>query len=61
MAELDLKEISAHGLRAGYLAAVARRGVALQAIQQSQHGLFNRRRAYYNEAARTARFYDVSG
>ncbi|MFG1404255.1 site-specific integrase [Xanthobacter sediminis] len=53
MAELEPKEFSAHGLRAGYLTEAARRGVSLpEAMQQSQHRSVQQAASYYNEADR---------
>jgi integrase len=51
LAGLDPRELSAHGLRSGYLTEAARRGVALpEAMQQSQHKSVQQAASYYNEA-----------
>ena len=53
LAGLDPRELSAHGLRSGYLTEAARRGVALpEAMQQSQHKSVQQAASYYNEAER---------
>jgi integrase len=52
-AGLDPREVSAHGLRSGYLTESARRGVPLvEAMQQSQHRSVQQAAAYYNEVER---------
>ena len=52
-AGLDPAELSAHGLRSGYLTEAARRGVPLQeAMQQSQHASVQQAARYYNEVER---------
>lgn len=53
IAELDPKEFTAHGLRAGYLTEAARQGIGLpEAMQQSQHRSVQQAASYYNEAER---------
>ncbi|WP_425964866.1 site-specific integrase [Rhizobium nepotum] len=53
MAGLDSKEISAHGLRSGYLTEAANRGVPLpEAMEQSRHRSVQQASSYYNNATR---------
>ncbi|PSJ49978.1 hypothetical protein C7I85_30170, partial [Mesorhizobium soli] len=53
MAGLDPAEISAHGLRSGYLTEAANRGIALpEAIEQSKHRSVQQASSYYNNATR---------
>lgn len=53
MAELDPREFTAHGLRAGFLTEAARQGIGLpEAMQQSQHRSVQQASSYYNEAQR---------
>lgn len=50
LAKLDPVQYSAHGLRSGYLAQVAREGVPLpEAMQQSQNRSFQQVARYYDE------------
>ncbi len=52
-AGLDPREVSAHGLRSGYLTESAQRGVPLvEAMQQSQHRSVQQAAAYYNDVER---------
>lgn len=65
-AGLDSADFAAHGLRSGYLAEAARKGVALpEAMQQFRHRSVQQAASYYNEAAqaqgRTVRLYDIQG
>ncbi|WP_282610846.1 tyrosine-type recombinase/integrase [Pelagibius sp. Alg239-R121] len=47
----DVKDYSAHGLRAGYLTQAARDGIPLaEAMQQSQHKSVQQASEYYNDA-----------
>jgi integrase len=53
LAGLDAVELSAHGLRSGYLTETARRGIPLvEAMQQSQHRSVQQAARYYNEVER---------
>lgn len=53
MAGLDSGEISAHGLRSGYLTEAANRGVPLpEAMEQSRHRSVQQASSYYNNATR---------
>ncbi|MGP4753752.1 site-specific integrase [Agrobacterium pusense] len=53
MAGLDRGELSAHGLRAGYLTEAANRGIPLpEAMEQSKHRSFQQASSYYNNATR---------
>jgi integrase len=52
-AGLDPKEISAHGLRSGYLTESAQRGIPIvEAMQQSQHRSVQQAAGYYNDVER---------
>ncbi|MUO31001.1 site-specific integrase [Agrobacterium vitis] len=53
MAGLDPAEISAHGLRSGYLTEAANRGIPLpEATEQSRHRSVQQASSYYNSAKR---------
>jgi integrase len=53
MAGLDPTEISAHGLRSGYLTEAANRGIPLpEAMDQSKHRSVQQASSYYNNATR---------
>lgn len=53
MAGLDPTEISAHGLRSGYLTEAANRGIPLpEAMEQSKHRSVLQASSYYNNATR---------
>jgi len=53
MAGLDPTEISAHGLRSGYLTEAANRGIPLpEAMEQSKHRSVQQASSYYNNATR---------
>jgi integrase len=53
MAGLDPTEISAHGLRSGYLTEAANRGIPLpEAMEQSKHCSVQQASTYYNDATR---------
>jgi integrase len=53
MAGLDPTEISAHGLRSGYLTEAANRGIPLpEAMDQSKHRSIQQASSYYNNATR---------
>src|SRR5215212_11270384 len=53
LADLDAIELSAHGLRSGYLSETVRRGIALvEAMQQSQHRSVQQAASYHNEVER---------
>ena len=53
MAGLDPGEISAHGLRSGYLTEAANRGIPLpEAMEQSRHRSVQQASSYYNNATR---------
>ena len=53
LAGLDAVELSAHGLRSGYLTETARRGIPLvETMQQSQHRSVQQAARYYNEVER---------
>jgi integrase len=53
MAGLDPTEISAHGLRSGYLTEAANRGIPLpEAMEQSKHRSVQQASNYYNDATR---------
>jgi integrase len=53
MAGLDPTEISAHGLRSGYLTEAANRGITLpEAMEQSKHRSVQQASSYYNNATR---------
>ena len=53
MAGLDATEISAHGLRSGYLTEAANRGIPLpEAMEQSRHRSVQQAFDYYNNAER---------
>ncbi|HEV2558528.1 MAG TPA: tyrosine-type recombinase/integrase [Microvirga sp.] len=55
LAGLSSSDISAHGLRSGYLTEAARQGVSLvEAMQQSQHRSVQQAASYYNDANRSA-------
>nr|QCL10533.1 putative site-specific recombinase XerD [Rhizobium rhizogenes] len=50
---LEPGEFSAHGLRSGYLAEAANRGIPLpEAMEQSRHRRCNKASSYYNGAMR---------
>ena len=54
LAGLNEKELSAHGLRSGYLTEAARCGISmLEAMQQSQHRSIQQAANYYNEVERS--------
>ena len=56
LAGLDAVELSAHGLRSGYLTETARRGIPLvEAMQQSQHRSVQQAARYDNEVERQLR------
>ncbi|UWU19281.1 site-specific integrase (plasmid) [Rhizobium sullae] len=53
MAGLSAGEISAHGLRSGYLTEAANRGIPLpEAMEQSRHRSVQQASSYYNNATR---------
>jgi integrase len=53
LAGLDPAEISAHGLRSGYLTEAANRGIPLpEAMEQSKHKSLQQASSYYNNASR---------
>ncbi|NKK74313.1 tyrosine-type recombinase/integrase, partial [Rhizobium leguminosarum bv. viciae] len=53
MAGLEPGEISAHGLRSGYLTEAANRGIPLpEAMEQSRHRSVQQASSYYNSANR---------
>ncbi len=53
LAGLDPAQVSAHGLRSGYLTEAARQGVPLtEAMAQSQHRSVQQAARYYNDAER---------
>ncbi|MBY3279693.1 site-specific integrase [Rhizobium laguerreae] len=53
MAGLDPIELSAHGMRSGYLTEAANRGIPLQeAMEQSRHRSVQQASSYYNSAER---------
>ena len=53
MAGLERGELSAHGLRSGYLTEAANRGVPLpEAMEQSRHRSVQQASTYYNNATR---------
>jgi integrase len=53
MAGLDPTEISAHGLRSGYLTEAANRGILLpEAMEQSKHRSVQQASTYFNDATR---------
>jgi integrase len=53
LAGLDPAEFSAHGLRSGYLAEAANRGVPLpEAMEQTRHRSVQQASSYYNSATR---------
>ncbi|WP_454635035.1 site-specific integrase [Bradyrhizobium cenepequi] len=53
IADLDPREFTAHGLRAGFLTEAARQGIGLpEAMQQSQHRSVQQASSYYNEVER---------
>src|SRR3954454_10841891 len=55
LAGLDAVELSAHGLRSGYLTETAPRGITLvEPMQQSQHRSVQQAARYYNEVERSA-------
>ncbi len=53
MAGLEPAEVSAHGLRSGYLTEAANRGIPLpEAMEQSRHRSVQQASSYYNNATR---------
>lgn len=53
MAGLEPGEVSAHGLRSGYLTEAANRGIPLpEAMEQSRHRSVQQASSYYNNATR---------
>lgn len=53
LAGLDAGELSAHGLRSGYLTEAASRGIPLpEAMEQSRHRSVQQASSYYNNATR---------
>lgn len=53
LAGIDVAQVSAHGLRSGYLTEAARQGVSLpEAMAQSQHRSVQQAARYYDEAGR---------
>lgn len=53
LAGLDAGELSAHGLRSGYLTEAANRGIPLpEAMEQSRHRSVQQASSYYNYATR---------
>jgi integrase len=53
LAGLDPTELSAHGLRSGYLTEAANRGIPLpEAMEQSRHRSVQQASEYYNSALR---------